>query len=297
MSPTYINLLVIREKLVSEQKDLTASVSKRLSQTTNLYFVEAEFNRRCYGGNPHNQEVFRTHIEVSLRREAKAAAKRGDTPPSEERIQEIVEHRMKEMFGEDMSTTVENESEKMHSGFKFNESGPYIETRQVKAMMRDTMTRLGISMEKRGTKSTLKGLVTLIACDPSGEPLDKDVSNQINFWRDSENENEVEVVSSPDGTHEMIVQATTPQGPITAIKWHDYVENVRIFFLIEVPANLPSNRSTAILRDEQITMILGHAGRAGGLGACHSAGEGRFTVASLQRLTDVPYVQKSKAAK
>jgi len=229
---------------------------------------------------------------MSLKKEVKASLEKEEEPLTEEELESIIEQRMEEMFGQNTNTSSEEVPKKTHSGFKTNSIGPYIETRQIKAMMRNTMSHLGITVERKGTKATLKGLVRLIACLPPGTPLDIKNSDQINFWKSNEN-HELEVISKPDGTHQMVVHANTPRGVVTAVKQHDYVENARIFFLIEVPANLPSNRTKATLRDKEIEMILGHAGRSSGLGACHSTGAGRFTIASLQRLTDIPWVQKA----
>ena len=263
-------------------KNLTHRVATRRAETTNTYLVECEFVAPVLGGNPKNPEVFRTHIESKLRREATSATKKGLTPPSEDRIQELVERRMIEMFGDDVDTTIESQQEKTATGFKANEFGPYIETRQIKAMLRDCMTSLGITVEKRGSKSTLRFLTTVLSCDEKGTPYGGERSQQVNFYRDGD------IVAEEDDHLELCAHTTGPAGARSFIKNQDYVKDARIYFLIRVPANMPKTRSTAILRDKEIVTILGHVQC---LGANTSQVYGAFNVVNLERLTNVPWVQ------
>ena len=263
-------------------RNLTGNIAPKMAETTNTYLVECEFVAPILGGNPKNPEVFRTHIESKLRREAASAAKKGLTPPSEERIQEIVERRMAEMFGEDVDTTIESQQEKTATGFKFNDLGPYIETRQIKAMLRDCMTSLGITVDKRGSKSTLRFLTAVLACDEEGTPHSGERSQQVNFYRDGA------IVAEEDDHLELCAHTTGPSGARSFIKNQDYVKDARIYFLLRVPANMPKTRSTAILRDKEIVTILGHVQC---LGANTSQVYGAFSVVNLVRLTDTPWVQ------
>ena len=141
--------------------DLTQQVNASIDASTNTFFVEIKFLDSILGGNPKSPEVFRNHIEARLRREAKSAVKRGDKPPSEDRIQEIVSRSMEEMFGSDVDTTISEQEEKAHTTFKSNEHGPYIESRQVKAMLREMMSTLGITQSKRGSKQTYQHLLAV----------------------------------------------------------------------------------------------------------------------------------------
>lgn len=268
-------------------KDLTDSVTDKLGETTNTYFVELEFLDGILGGNPKNPTVFRTHIESKLRREAKAAEKRGLEPPSEERIQEIVQRRMTEMFGEDVETTIDAETEKARTGFKSNDHGPYIEDRQVKAMIREMMSTSGINQSNRGSKQTFQHLLAVIACEDDGTPLEGARSQQINFWRDGD------IVSEPDDYVEMCAQVVGPLGHRSIIKQHDRIVGATIRFLVRVPANLPQARSTAMLRDKEIVGVFAHA-QNDGLGACRSQGYGKFWIVSLERRTNNPWVKGKK---
>tara|TARA_Y100001970_G_scaffold181946_1_gene221426 strand:+ start:7305 stop:8153 length:849 start_codon:yes stop_codon:yes gene_type:complete len=268
-------------------KDLLNTASQQLKDTTQTYFVEIKFRDGVLGGNPKNPEVFRTHIESQLRREAKSAQKRGITPPSEERIQEIVALRMKEMFGESIEDTIDAQTEKARTGFKSNELGPYIEDRQIKACLREMMSTLGITVDKRGSKQTHQHLEAVIACDEEGNPLGGAASQHINFYRDGD------VVSEVDDYVEMCAHVIGPQGPRSCIKQHDRVVGATARFLIRLPANLPKSRSTAMLRDKEISLMLSHA-QNDGLGACRSQGYGKFDLVQLRRLTNVPWVRGDK---
>lgn len=267
--------------------DLTSKLSTRLTETTNTYFVEIEFIDGILGGNPKNPMVFRTHIESKLRREAKAAEKRGLVPPSEERIQEIVERRMAEMFGEDVETTIDAETDKTRTTFKYNESGPYIEDRQIAAMLREMMSVLGITVARRGSRNNHQHIHAILACDEEGNPLAGADSQQINFYRDGE------IVSEVDDYVEMCAHVMGPQGPRSCIKQHERVVGATVRFLVRLPANMPKSRSVSMLRDNDIIEMFAHA-QNDGLGACRSQGYGKFSVTQLDRLTDNPWLKGGK---
>ena len=264
-------------------KDLLGNMEQSLADGSNTFFVEVEFVDSILGGNPMNPTVFRTHIESKLRREAKAAEKKGAVPPTEERIQEIVSRRMVEMFGSDVETTIDAQEQKSRTTFKTNEFGPYIETRQVKAMLREMMSTLGITVAKKGSKQTLQHLVVVKACDETGEAFDSDMVNHINFERDGD------FVEAVDDYVEMCAHVMGALGPRSLIKQHDRIYGAKIRFLIQAPANLPKPRSTAVLRDEEIQRMLAHA-QSDGLGACRSQGYGKVKVVKLERLTNVRWL-------
>ena len=263
--------------------DLTSQVNASLDASTNTFFVEIQFLDSILGGNPKSPEVFRSHIEARLRREAKAAVKRGDTPPSEERIQEIIARSMEEMFGSDVDTTISQQEEKAHTTFKSNEHGPYIESRQVKAMLREMMSTLGITQSKRGSKQTYQHLLAVQACDEIGDPLEGELVNQLNFHRDGE------YIDEPDDYVQLVAHVVGPQGPRSCIKHHDRIFEPSIRFLVRAPANMPKTRATAVLRDDDIVKMLSHA-QNDGLGACRSQAYGKFKITRLERLTNVRWV-------
>ena len=213
-------------------KNLLENVDETLAASSNSFLVELEFNDGVLGGNPKHPDVFRMHIESRLRREAKAAQKRGDTPPSEERIQEIVARSMVEMFGENVEETIANEQEKNHTTFKHNGYGPYIETRQIKAMLREMMTTLGITMAKRGSKQTYQHLLAVQACDEEGQPFEGELMNQLNFERYDD------IVEEVDDHVVMCAHVIGPQGPRSCIKHHDRICNAKVRFLIRAPADM-----------------------------------------------------------
>ena len=264
-------------------KNLLENVDETLVASSNSFLVELEFNDGVLGGNPKHPDVFRMHIESRLRREAKAAQKRGDTPPSEERIQEIIARSMAEMFGENVEETIANEQEKNHTTFKYNEFGPYIETRQIKAMLREMMSTLGITMSKRGSKQTYQHLLAVQACDEEGQPFEGELMNQLNFERYDD------IVEEVDDHVVMCAHVIGPQGPRSCIKHHDRICNAKVRFLIRAPADMPKSRATAVIRDKEIIKMLAHA-QNDGLGASRSQGYGKFTIVRLERLTNIRWV-------
>lgn len=263
--------------------DLTQNITSSLQESTNSFLVELKFNDWISGGNPKNSNVFRMHIESRLRRFAKSAQKRGDTPPTEERIQEIIARQMQEMFGNEVEVTIAQEEDKNHTTFKSNDFGPYIEARQVKAMLREMMTTLGITVKKKGSKQTYQHLLAICACNEEGEPFEDELLNQINFELDGD------IVSEIDDYIVMCAHVMGPQGPRSCIKHHDRIFGATIRFLLRAPANMPKARATAVLRDDEIVKMLAHA-QNDGLGANRSQGHGKFTITRLERLTNVRWV-------
>ena len=258
-------------------------VERAMHEGTNTFFVELKFEDSILGGNPTHPTVFRTHMESRLRREAKAAAKRGDVPPTEVRIQEIVKRTMKEMFGDDVKTTIDKEEEKSQTTFKSNAFGPYIEPRQIKAMLREMQSTLGMTVTNKGSKQTMQHLLVVQACDEHGIAFNGERVNQVNFERGGE------TIAEIDDFVEMCAHIIGPQGRRSCIKRHGRIYGPSIRFLIRAPANLPKSRATAIVRDSQIVRMLNH-GQGDGLGACRSQGYGKFKIVKLERTTNVRWL-------
>jgi len=263
--------------------NLIDTIQQNFENTTNKYFVEIEFNEDVLGGVPRTRELMAKFIESRLNREAKAAEKKGIAPPSEERKQELLTRHLDRLFSDTVDETIEAESERNHTTFFQDEHGPWIGEYQVKAMIREMMSCLGITMNKRGSKQTFQHLLTVRACDEEGNIVEGDQGLRLHFLRDGK------VVSEVDGYVDKTAHLMTAQGPRSALKRHDKVVKASLRFALIVPAGLPKNRSTAILRDEEISKIFTHA-QNDGLGCSRSQGHGSFKITRLERITDNPWV-------
>ena len=264
--------------------DLTSGIADTLERTTNKYVVELQFTEDILGGQSQTRELLTAHLEAMLRREAKEAEKQGIEPPSEERLQELLERHLERLFTDGVDDTIEAESERMHTTFFRDRHGPYIGVYQVKAMIREMMSCLGITMKKRGSKQTFQHLLAIRACDGDGNILEGEQGLRLHFFRDGD------VVPEVDGHLEMSANVATPQGKRSILKRHDKIDNASIRFAWTLPANARQNRSTALLKDKEVQEIMAHA-QNDGLGAVRPLSHGTFTVTRLERVTDNPWVE------
>jgi hypothetical protein len=158
----------------------------------------------------------------------------------------------------DMPVTVED-VEGLATGFRSDDNGIYIEARQIKAMVREASQRLGIIKQVRGSRQVIQhDLHVRSATDPNGQKiyLDRMVA---------------------DGTETRPISVITRQGPRTAIKRFDYVDQPEITFTIRVLAGGVGN---GLIPIERIADIM-ELGCELGIGADRSQGEGTFDVVSL----------------
>ena len=269
--------------------NLTSQTRENRKQNRNLYFCELEFVEDILGAQPKTEKVLRNHLEAKFRREAAQAEKKGLTPPSEERREEIIQNHLARMFSKPLEDTIEEESKYAHTCFFQDEFGPWLGDYAFNACFREMMVCLGISSDpkRRGVKQTFQHLMCVRGCDEEGNLYEDEQMNRIHFYRDGE------LVGQADDYLEMTGNVSTPQGKMSIIKRHDRILHATIRFVIDVPANLGGSRAKCVLKDEDIINILG-AAETNGLGACRSMSHGRFTVLNLERLTNVPYVQGGK---
>ena len=264
------------------------------SKSRNVFLIELEFNDDVLGTQPRTEKLMRQFIESKLNREARDAEKKGLNPPSEERRKELIDRHLGRLFNQGVEETLEEEEKRMHTTFFQDGKGPYVGVYQVKAMIRDMLTSLGITKSKRGSKSTFDNLLSVRACSTSGEVYQGENGLRLHFRRlekGSDDKLVWRIVPEVDGAVDKCAHVMTAQGPRSVLKRHDKVEKGRLRFVVSVPASMPKNRETALLRDEEIQKVFLAAQKAG-LGCSRSQGHGSFTVVRLERLTDNPWVSK-----
>jgi hypothetical protein len=144
------------------------------------------------------------------------------------------------------------------SCFKRDESGLYIEDRQVKALLKESATMLGYTLRNNpGRQFFQHGLFV----DPPRMHLGK---------------------HEPDGVERLFGTVMTPQGPRSIVRNMDYVERPVIEFQIKgLMSDKKKEGSACPLTDDQLAIMLSHA-QANGLGACRSQGFGKFTVLEFE---------------
>jgi len=213
------------------------------------YEVEVEVLDRLDGGVPKNPEIIEKWVK---------ARTKFDDDLTKKQIEDHVR---------DIKQEVEDTASGMWCGFKADDVGIYIDARQVKALLRECMTMLGISQDKRGSKQIyqhgleVKGqgardrhkiyLVTPAAGQAHPEP--PDLKNE-----------------------ETPIHVQTPQGPRSALKRVDYVPaGTRLTFEVWIMATHPQEKRHLGQRELEDMLTLA---QEDGLGANRSQGCGKFEV-------------------
>jgi hypothetical protein len=146
-------------------------------------------------------------------------------------------------------------TQKATNGFKCDDDGLYVEDRQVKAMIKESVNILFAGERWGKTKKGPKGFVAeRVFVRPS----------RIHLGR-----------TEPDGVELVVGHVTDAKGPRSTLTYHEYVEQADISFQLEV------------LRDEltikQWAQVWLHAQR-NGLGALRSQSHGRFEVTKFEKV-------------
>lgn len=226
------------------------------------YSARIRFRDRLMGGVPKNPKI----IEGWLR--AKAGIEQ------EEEIRRATLRTLLELGADvtpDMSfEELEKASEalaaqRQTNGFKMDENGLYIESRQVKAMLKESVNILyPYGSGKWGGRKTVDRK-TGAEKDTGGKSAKSFVAERVFISPDRLSLGRPE----PDGVELFIGHVTGPQGPQSTLTYHEYVSEAEITF------------DVMVLRDEvkaeHWPEIWLHA-QENGLGALRSQGFGRFDV-------------------
>lgn len=207
------------------------------------YAVKIRIRERLDGGVPKSPELIGKWV----------AARTGH---DDEQTKELVEEHMP-----DLDPIVEGVAEGMWTGFKRDESGHYIEARQVKAMLRESAVLLGIIKKKRGSRQIIQH---------GFEVRGHEGGSKIYLEACSEIE-----------TEERPIHVMTPQGPRSAIKRTDFVTTATLSWELWVLTT--DHRETRHVGVAELEKMLTHS-QENGLGANRSQGSGKFDVIEFGRL-------------
>lgn len=250
------------------------------AQKRDRYLVTIEFIDRVLGGQPKSEEVMRKWLEGKLTREAKAAEKRGQPFPDEEQRQEIIDIQASNMAGQSVDEIIDAGEDRAWTGFPMDEEGPWLGNYQVEACIRDILTSLGITVNKRGLKQTKQHLTQVWACDEAGDILLGAQGRRLRFYKNGE------LVRAPEGYVEMTAHVMTAQGPRAVLKRHDYIERASVSFLLTTARKSDmAKREGAHLGEKDIAKVLSYM-TGNGLGCSRSQGYGKFTVTAFAKLED-----------
>lgn len=148
--------------------------------------------------------------------------------------------------------------------FKRDETGIYLEPRQIRALIKESSFILELTKNVRGLRQRLQhGLVI--------KP------DRIYLTRNGTPIQEV------DGQAEGPIHVMGPQGPRTALKRQDYVLAPVITFKVRV-VNPIGKEETDYLKEDMLRAIFKWAEDGIGLGASRSQDEGKFDIVTFNRI-------------
>ena len=217
------------------------------SELYDKYTIAITIRERMDGGVPKDPKLIKQWV----------ASKTGH---DDEKTQKQIEEHMP-----DVEAATEEVAETMWCGFKRDAERDfiYIETRQIKAMLRECCVVLGITKKKRGSRQIIqhgfevKGL---------------------------EGGSKVPIEVKSEGSSEGAIHVMTPQGPRSALKRVDYVgPGSSLKFNLWVLKTTP--QETRHIGKADILKMLALA-QEDGLGANRSQGAGKFDVTSFEKLED-----------
>jgi hypothetical protein len=203
----------------------------------NRFQVTIRIVDRLDGGIPKNPELIKQWI----------AARTGF---DDEITQKLADEHLP-----DIEKVSEEVAQGTWTGFLADDNGPYIETRQVKAMLKVSAKLLGIQQEKRGSKQIMQH-----GFEVKGEELGRKIY--------LENRSELHNEEKP-------IHVDTPRGPRDALKRTEFVTAASLKFEIWVLKTHPNEKRH--IGEDTVKLMLTHA-QEEGLGANRSQGEGKFEV-------------------
>lgn len=198
-----------------------------------IFTVQIQMRDRLVGGTPRSKDMIRSWLE--------ARTGHSDETTDEQEAE--------------IAAAIDAAEDSCWTGFCGDERGLYLHTRNVKAMIKQCASVLGITKKKRGSKQILH---------EGAEVKAPDGGDKLYLER-----------QEPDGSEERPIHVMTARGPRNALKRVDYVNGARLAF--EVWVLKTAAQETRHIGEKELTKILTFA-QENGLGADRSIGYGKFDV-------------------
>lgn len=219
----------------------------------NRYNVMLEILDRIDGGTPKDPNLIEGWIKAK-------------TGFDDARTAEIVaEHKLDP--DKAAALLLEERKDAQWCGFRRDAIGHFIETRQLKAMMREALTNVGFAKKRRGSRNVMqhgvevrghKGGPKVYLTDHEGQPLGDPM------------------------TEERPIHVQTPQGPRSALTKTDYFgPGTTVLFEIWV-LGVPSQEERSLNRQQVVDMLT--FAQQNGIGANRSQGSGKFRVVLFEEV-------------
>lgn len=224
----------------------TSSVLKAPKDFYDTYRVKCRFRERIVGGHPASSELIAAWIRKHTGH---------DDELTKQQIAEAQDARS------EAERLAEQLKESTYNIFLRDENGLYIETRQVKACLRECFSTQRIFVTKAGTKQIFQHAFFVDG-----------IRHQSRVYLG---------VMEPTGVEEKPIHVSGPQGPRNALKAAEYVEGAEIQFIIRVLKTAPADKRHISM--EMLNDVLYQA-QDDGLGADRSQGAGKFDVIEFAKV-------------
>ena len=206
----------------------------------NRFYVELDIREKIYGTLPGNREIFEGWMQ----------AKFEDS--------ENVENTAKDL-------DLDKEIEKNTNQFRCDEIGIYMGSYQIKAMIGQCANLLGFTMDKRGSKQTVKEGSFI-----KGINADGDFTGEKVYL--------LPLRTEADGKDNFTGNVSGPQGSRSIISNSQFCQQVKLRFQLTILANrMQDDRRGKKLNIEDFEFIFEH-GQEVGLGAHRNMEAGKFDV-------------------
>lgn len=221
------------------------------------YTITLGFSNRLHGGIPI--------LDADMSEEERAAryepwvAKQAGGVPADFRNDDTDPTAIAEALAGDETMPLTDDYDVPCNGFRRVNGRPVIETRQVKAMLRESAQRIGL-ISRFKMKQVIQHDVVVRAPD-NGDFLDLGVEDIT-------------------GIEERPIHVQTPQGPRSSIAMNEYVEGAEVKFVVKV---LRGGVAKETLTEERLKECLDYAEEFSALGANRAQGFGRFFVKEVKR--------------
>ena len=231
-------------------KEIEQAIKDRFNpkKLYDVYDVTIRFREKVCGGKPMNEELLRSHI---IRK----------TGHDDELTTKLVEQAMEGMPPDegDLDKKVQNSRSRFHS----DEHGVYIDTYQMKAMLRQSASMRRLYTKKVGTKQI---------CAEGMEVKGLLHERRLHFGK-----------MRPTGTYEAPLHIMTAAGKIDGIKQVDFLEEEGIELSFQVWILHTDAKEKRHVGEEDLVDILTFS-QENGVGSNRSQGYGKFDIANFKRV-------------
>jgi len=226
------------------------------------YLIRMETANKLLGGWPKDPAIELAMLEARF----KKGLVKGDTV---EKAREAVQ----EASSDDHEEETEKANLKSSTGFRSDDHGIYIESRQLKAGFKEAASTLGLTVSHRGVRQILQHSFFVRGVENA---------DRVYLYRNGNDLKKQEGrLDEADGFEQLIAHVIGPQGPRSTIKFHEFVEPGTCFEFEIWFADPKDNRM-----NEKFLAFCLELAQDNGFGCSRSQGFGRVKVLTVEQLQE-----------